>query len=305
MNFLVMGDWGGSPSKPYTTRRERTTASGMNEVGGTINARFALALGDNFYYNGVADVNDPRFEETFESAFTGANLQGENFFRVLLGNHDHYGNASAQIAYSDVSERWHIPGYFWDFEETYGKNDEFKLHVIMIDTVILAGGDEAKHSSLAGSKLPGPRDRRLFANYMKWIENKLKNSDADHIIVAGHFPVWSICEHGPTNQLVSDLKPLLEQYNVSAYLAGHDHCAEVIVDSGVAYHGVGSANFNVISQAHRFSIPHGSLKWHVGVRAIGGFASISMDGEDGGMKVVHHSGDGGTLYEAEKLMPKK
>ena len=65
----------------------------------------------------------------------------------------------------------------------------------------------------------------------EWIEATLKASTAPHVIVAGHYPVYSICEHGPTSLLVSDLKPLLEKYNVSAYLNGHDHCAEHFVEA--------------------------------------------------------------------------
>lgn len=90
-----------SDKAPFTTAAEQTTAKGMDDLAGEIGARFALALGDNFYYDGVTSVDDHRFKDTFENVFTGSNLQGEDFFRVLAGNHDHNGNVTAQIAYTD------------------------------------------------------------------------------------------------------------------------------------------------------------------------------------------------------------
>ena len=42
----------------------------------------------------------------------------------------------------------------------------------------------------------------------------------------------SVCEHGPTAILVSQLKPMLEQYNVTGYASGHDHCLEYL-DEGL------------------------------------------------------------------------
>merc|ERR1712054_197577 len=95
--FGVMGDWGGSEDAPYTTEQEITTAKGMGKVLGANNAVYALALGDNFYHEGVKNEFDSRFKSTFENVFTADSLQGDDFFRVLAGNHDHYGNVSSQI----------------------------------------------------------------------------------------------------------------------------------------------------------------------------------------------------------------
>lgn len=72
-------------------------------------------------------------------------------------------------------------------------------------------------------------------SYFQALEAELKsvndNEKVDYLIVAGHFPVWSIAEHGPTKCLVDKLRPLLHKYKVSAYLSGHDHNLQHISDN--------------------------------------------------------------------------
>ena len=53
------------------------------------------------------------------------------------------------------------------------------------------------------------------------------NFRAEYLIVAGHHPVLSAGIHGNTPYLISKLKPLLEENDVTAYLSGHDHNLQV------------------------------------------------------------------------------
>ena len=57
-----MGDWGGLPFYPYRTFIESGTAKGMADLTSRYGTQFNLALGDNFYFDGVKSVNDDRFK---------------------------------------------------------------------------------------------------------------------------------------------------------------------------------------------------------------------------------------------------
>ena len=66
LTFLAVGDWGGKPTAPYTTEAETKTASSMGITAEKLESSFQLSLGDNFYSYGVKNVEDERFNETFE-----------------------------------------------------------------------------------------------------------------------------------------------------------------------------------------------------------------------------------------------
>jgi len=67
--------------------------------------------------------------------------------------------------------------------------------------------------------------------------------------------VWSVAEHGSTDTLVQRLRPLLIQYNVTAYFCGHDHNTQHIREenSTVEYVLTGAAHLTVISLDHAVS----------------------------------------------------
>ena len=67
LNFMVVGDWGGQSDPPYCTNPEQDVAKQIGDIAVSMRAQFTLSMGDNFYdINGVADVDDPRFKDTFE-----------------------------------------------------------------------------------------------------------------------------------------------------------------------------------------------------------------------------------------------
>lgn len=43
--------------------------------------------------------------------FTAEALQSRWY--VLCGNHDHYGNASAEVEYTKLSQRWYMPDLYY------------------------------------------------------------------------------------------------------------------------------------------------------------------------------------------------
>ena len=71
---MVLGDWGGLPSFPYRTAIESAVAKRMGEFGAQNNVEFILALGDNFYYSGVQNISDPRFQVKNDCIHTAINM---------------------------------------------------------------------------------------------------------------------------------------------------------------------------------------------------------------------------------------
>ena len=92
----------------------------------------------------------------------------------------------------------------------------------MIDTVTMCGNSGYDFGFNKKANKPtfnSLKERLLAREYLKAIERKIKEigeSDIPYFLVAGHFPVWSIAEHGPTECLLKNLRPLLHKYNVSA-----------------------------------------------------------------------------------------
>ncbi|NXI09295.1 PPA5 phosphatase, partial [Irena cyanogastra] len=272
-----LGDWGGLPEPPFVTPRQLATAAAMGQAATERGGDFVLALGDNFYYEGVRDEWDPRFQDTFERAFVSPGLRGVPWY-VMAGNHDHAGNVTAQLRYSRHSPRWYGPLC----PRVTPSVPESPRGVLTRPCVPQALPTPCACSWGVPTVSPGPvgvRDAAAAAAHLAWLRAQLEAAAGDRfVLVAGHYPVWSVAKHGPTPCLLRLLRPLLRRHRVTAYLCGHDHNLQYLEEGGVGYVLSGAGNFMEDSRPHEGSVPPGSLRFFFGSPASpGGFAHLRLE----------------------------
>ena len=213
----------------------------------------------------------------------------------LAQNHDWHtvANTTAELAYAVAkgrkTTRWNMPSYYYVHSETFMTSSGASVSVdwVFIDTVILCGLS-APHAPGEHAGQPVPHDEAHWA----WLKTTLESSNADWLIVAGHYPVYSIAEHGSTDCLVQQLKPMLVAHNVALYINGHDHNLQWIDDgSGVGYVDCGPGHDYDTSREHASTVPPGASKYFVAPEN-GGFCAITLH-DSRTATIDFHLGDSG------------
>eukprot|EP01038_Epipyxis_sp_PR26KG_P010220 gene10220-13750_t len=191
-----------------------------------------ITLGDNFYTNGVQSTNDALWTSLWSSVYSFNSLNYIPWY-ATLGNHDWgYGLSGALAQVNRVKDfpngDWKMPhtNYSIDFDIYSGG----RVRVVFIDTTTLAPSENGCCNEKGGVSTSVQADRII--NQLINIEQMLReawisdNNPVTCLLVAGHYPVFSSGEHGDISELNTYLLPLLEKYNVTAYLSGHDHISE-------------------------------------------------------------------------------
>lgn len=218
---------------------------------------------------------------------------------------DHNGNVSAQIAYSHDSPRWKFPNFY--HSHSFTSDDGATIDIVLIDTVQLGGNNNVEeHDPSYFDPLP-LQSRAVADDQWTWIEQQLQSSTADYLLVVGHYPVYSVCEHGNNPTLISHLRPLLLQYG-GQYLCGHDHCMEHLQDPGTTtnYFLSGMGAYCCYFPKKKDEVPADSLKWYMARDNAGrnsaGFSSFKVSKE--GMVVTFYNQDGEVVYTAPTIAPR-
>jgi hypothetical protein len=349
--FMAIGDWGASYTPPATRKTDTcaidpavncsthgVSGCGYNkqqQADGAMMGKFAannkvdhvMLLGDNFYGSGIhGDDTSCRFKKTFEDIYDASSLDIP--FYAIAGNHDHGGNVSAQIAYTNDQSRWVYPDWYYGFEKAFedgGKN--VTMEFLMFDTVIAAAAADGTYGAEMLTEDPPisgplPPDAPTPEAQWTWLEARMKASTADYLWVGGHYPVWSGCSHGPDPTLQLKLKPMLEKYHASGYMCGHDHCQEHIDEGKGPVYVLSGSGFECCypgTEKNIGKIPKGAIKlayWlgdcpegavcpnKASSLATGKAAFSVFDVSAAHMAITHIASDGEVLFEAAPVLPR-
>ena len=268
INFFVIGDWG---RNGYFHQKD--LAEMMNEVGMTkIEPEFIVSTGDNFYPNGVASVNDPYWQTSFEQIYTGPALF-EPWY-VVLGNHDYRGSIQAQIDYTNISRRWTMPArYFYkDFED-----DGITARMVFLDTNPFEDKyyEETKYSKV---------HKMDTVKQLKWMDSVLTTSTADWNVVVGHHPMYSGGKRREkTGDVRNHLEKVLVKHKPHLYFAGHEHDVQHIKPEHHTHH--------IISGAGSEVRPTGKLPISQFAAAVQSFVACSMTKEKLLVQFIDYEGN--------------
>ncbi len=221
--FCVIGDWG-----RYGEFYQKAVAEQMSNAVVGVDATMILSTGDNFYPKGVKSEHDPIWQQSFENVYNTLPLH-EDWF-VSLGNHDYKTNPDAEVAYSNISARWHMPSRYFNFVKKIDGDSTKTIEFFFIDSSPFQQDYYTNDDYSANIKATDTVAQK------KWLTEALGKSKAIWKIVVGHHPLYSAGKRkGKTQDMEKAFKDLFEKYKVDAYFCGHEHHLEYDEPEGLHF----------------------------------------------------------------------
>lgn len=223
LNFLLMGDFG-----RYGQFYQKEVAAQMGKAAATIGSDFVISTGDNFYPNGVRSTSDYSWIASYENIYTAYSLQ--NDWYVALGNHDYRGSIQAEIDYSGISRRWHMPATY--YKKTFSLEDGNKVLVLVMDTSPFIDSYYKEGTDMYDNIMAQDTTAQK-----KWLIKELETKDETikWKIVVGHHPLYSggkRKENSDTKNFENKFATIFDKYKVDAYFCGHEHDLQIIKPKG-------------------------------------------------------------------------
>lgn len=276
VRFFVLGDTGTGGEAQY-----KVAAAMEARCREVENLEGILLLGDNAYQAGFQGVDDPEWQSKVEIPYGSPCLSKIKIYPIL-GNHDYKGNPTAQIEYSLINRRWHMPNRFYAVQ--FG------------DLVKLVGFD-SQTNDFCG--IPA-----FCSNDFLWEQTKptpvseMPGSKAPWIFVMGHHPLASASDRGfnHTGGIKGKIFKALFCQKVDVWLAGHAHHMEHRIPEGCRLEhyvlGGGGANlYGVIAGDPDVKFAKSTY----------GFAEFVVEPQAVTTKFFNQ--DGELLYETRKTRP--
>jgi tartrate-resistant acid phosphatase type 5 len=210
---LAFGDYG-TAHLAGATSHQAALAAVMRARHATTPFSFGLTTGDNFYPTSFPSPGHPGWKTAWDDQYASLGIP----FYISLGNHDWAEPAGpmGEYIYALTSRTWRLPALYYTY--TAGPAQFFALNT-----------------------------NALTERQLTWLKGELARSTARWKIVYGHFPVYEQTDYTvePQRRL---LLPILKEYNVDMYLAGHHHTVQHWQVDGIDYvvtGAGGAANYSL------------------------------------------------------------
>jgi hypothetical protein len=200
VRFVAFGDYGTAHLRGAQSH-QAALAAVMRAYHGAKPFAFGITTGDNFYPTSFPTPSDAGWKTSWDDQYAAMGIP----FYVSLGNHD-WGEPAGPLGeyvYGLTSKSWRLPAFYYTY--TAGSAQLFAINT-----------------------------NALTERQLTWLRTELARSTAKWKIVYGHFPVYEQTDYTvePQRRL---LLPILKQYKVDVYLAGHHHTMQHWQMDGIDY----------------------------------------------------------------------
>lgn len=304
---LVLGDWGWLDVIGPNDERAGVGFAAQSQVARgmaafvrqqNLHADALFLLGDSWYGDLPGGAASPRWLNQFENMYPASLFPGPAY--TMLGNHDYQrlppsvDKVEAELEYARTGRgpdgkptRWHLPSRWYTFD--FPAHDPHMRVIVLDSNMPYPDGKPAHGASF--TLTPAQQ-----AEQLAWLKVELaRPRTLPFLAVLAHHPIYSNGPHGDHPILVRDWAPLLSQYKVDLYMAGHDHDLQVLeFDGHPTTHvlsGGGGADLYVLAKDDLDRGPY-AQETH-------GFSHLAVTSNT--LQVRHLDSHGRTLFALEKL----